>query len=621
MKLPLDNFELLGASVGMEAHSILSILEKRLERSTYSGFSNQTLTKRKEMLLESSRVLLEPSRRKEYEKIITNMDQSSNKNEIEVKQGSQIAGLLLLLENGQTEECLSLAYNEYHRWKTSVGDLGTSYQDLLLVIDYGTLEHAKSLKEKRFFENAASVIEKRLLHEEKGFSSTEMKIRMENELERLMPYRILDLISRESNDTSHKDGLEKLKYLIRERGGIEKESNKYMGDEEFKAFFRQIRIYLTVQEQIDLFADWHHSGSRVATFLTGVALVASGFVQRKPEKLVEALQVLERIRSDELEAMIANIYLLLGDVKSAESLFELYADKELKAWTQNYADDILGGLCAWCREWLSRDVLQGYRDIEAEANLEAYFGDKDVIDYLENIEKLDKIASFDEGSRGEKSLFTAFINKEAGNSVSGWKYRRKIDIGAGRGKDTWSEVTARLRKVNGGRKLMTLLILAIFAAGLLLIISKWRAEKQEGAIQSGQKDMEIEKTDRVKRDSNSDMSSIYRVLTQYLLIKGHMLAGGSLPEDAKDYLSDNAIKGLLYEQEVNKRKGEKQVINVKIRELSVKERGESRISVNAVLYYNDKRVNNEGEVISETTGHEFSRIYTLINKTNRWLVN
>lgn len=621
MKLPLDNFQLLGASVGMEAHSILSILEKRLEKSTYSGFSHQTLSKRKEILLESSRVLLEPNRRKEYEKLVTKVDPDYNKNEIEVRQGSQIAGLLLLLENGQTEECLSLAYSEYQRWKTRVGDLGTSYQDLLLIIDYATLDHAMCLKDKRFFENSASVIEKRLLDEEKGFSSTELKIRMEDELEKLMPYRILDLISRESNDTSHKCGLEKLRYLIRERGGIEKESNRYMGNEEFKAFFRQIRIYLTVQEQIDLFEDWANSGSKVGAFLKGIALVASGFVQRKPEKLLEALKTLERIRSDELEPMIANIYLLLGDVKSAEALFELYADKELKDWTQNYSDDKLGGICAWCREWLSRDVLSGYRDIEAEANLEAYFGDRDVIDYLEIIEKASKVGSHEINSRDEKRISTNLINREAGSSLSGGQSGDVTAIRIDKRRLTWSEMRSKLKNIIKAGGLITPMLIVTFAAGLLLISSKWKGEKQEKALQSKQKDMRIVNTNRRRENSFSDMSSIYKVLTRYLLIKGDVLAGDSLPKDATDYLSDNAIKSLLYEREVDRRKAEKQVIDVKIKELSIKERGESSITVKAILYYKDKRVNNEGGVISETPKHEFGRMYTLINKANRWLVN
>jgi hypothetical protein len=38
------------------------------------------------------------------------------------------------------------------------------------------------------------------------------------------------------------------------------------------------------------------------------------------------------------------------------------------------------------RDWLGRDVLPGYRDLEADPDLEAYFADRDVQAYLDELD-------------------------------------------------------------------------------------------------------------------------------------------------------------------------------------------------------------------------------------------
>ena len=83
---------------------------------------------------------------------------------------------------------------------------------------------------------------------------------LEEDLVALLPYRILDLLSRDLNDQeSHKKGLSMLEHLIIKRGGLEgnnkSEYKDYLNQQEFEAFFQQIKSFLTVQEQIDLFLE------------------------------------------------------------------------------------------------------------------------------------------------------------------------------------------------------------------------------------------------------------------------------------------------------------------------------------------------------------------------------
>ena len=64
---------------------------------------------------------------------------------------------------------------------------------------------------------------------------------------------------------------------------------------EFELFFKQIRKFLTVQEQIDLFVRWKQAGSLDAGFLSVISLTAAGFSWRKPERLVEARKQLGKL--------------------------------------------------------------------------------------------------------------------------------------------------------------------------------------------------------------------------------------------------------------------------------------------------------------------------------------
>jgi hypothetical protein len=155
-----------------------------------------------------------------------------------------------------------------------------------------------------------------------------------------------------------------------------------MGPEEFQAFFKQIRAFLTVQEQVDLFSRWA-GASAAADFLASTALTASGFAQRKPERIAAARERLEASGQDGLQPLLACLHLLLGQVDKARSAFEQGASPELKRWAEQQSSDSLAQLCAYCRDWLARDVLPGYRDLEADPDLEAYFADRDVQAYVE----------------------------------------------------------------------------------------------------------------------------------------------------------------------------------------------------------------------------------------------
>ena len=93
--------------------------------------------------------------------------------------------------------------------------------------------------------------------------------------------------------------------------------------------------------------------------------------------------------------------LLLADVSKAEENFRNSSDENLANWLENYPGEILAAHCDYCRDWLRRDVLSGYRDIDSEpVDFEAWFADRDVQGYVENLENKVSI-SLDESSYSE----------------------------------------------------------------------------------------------------------------------------------------------------------------------------------------------------------------------------
>ncbi|MDB4349286.1 ARC6/PARC6 family protein, partial [bacterium] len=78
----------------------------------------------------------------------------------------------------------------------------------------------------------------------------------------------------------------------------------------------------------------------------------------------------------------------LGDVDRALAHVHASPDADLQEWLANHPSDDLAALFDYCRSWLGRDVLPGYRDVDAQVvDLEAWFADRDVQAYVERLER------------------------------------------------------------------------------------------------------------------------------------------------------------------------------------------------------------------------------------------
>ncbi len=618
MKLPIDNFQILGVGIGTDARTILTILERRMEKSRFEGFSKEALQRRKVILIESSQVLLDPEMRKKYEETYTEKNEKNVDKGIEVEQNNKIAALILLLEAGQAEETLTLAKREIDSWRTPVSDGGNSYRDLTLIMDYATLDYAEKLSAGRYYEASAEIIRKRLEDNDMPVLSNENKIQMKEEIKRLLPYRVLDMISRQNDERVRKTGIDLLEKLVHERGGLDSQSDLYMSQKEFVAFFHQIREYLTVQEQIELFTKWGGDGSKVSSFLAGISLVASGFAQRKAEKVNAALTTMQGIKREELEPIIANIHLLLGDIRTAEKVFDRNADDALKEWTKEQSSDKLGQLCIWCEEWLNRDVLPGYRDIRVDANLEAYFGDKDVTAYLEGLTDLC-------GAQGHESKETTYRDSKPGKVGQKATYRPVEETALLKKKKWMQRVGTNIRYKSKNLREGTnekMIILGTIAASILslTLFSYFSLHKNKEIGNEKTKKANV-LMDNANKLNDVEAENLKSILSKYIEIKKEVLMGGSIPANAKEYLSIQAIQRMEEEYKGNKLKGVKQEISVEIKDLKVVESKKDAKKVLTRLRYSDKTLDTNGKEIAKTPVHDFYRYYKLISNGNRWLVN
>ena len=385
LDLPLDHFRLLGVSPATDAQTVLRTLQLRLDRTPEQGYTDETLRARADLLRASADLLSDADRRTDYEADLTALSDAPEAlmPALEIPSSREVAGLLLLLEAGQPLDVLTLASRCLQPPQAPV--LGSGREaDLTLLAGEAALAAAEDYRRERHYEMAARTLQQGLQLLQRMGQLPELRDRIQTDLEALAPFRVLDLLSRDPSASRERDeGLSLLEQLVQRRGGLEGSADDGFAPEDFQPFFKQIRTFLTVQEQIDLFHRWANQGSGAADFLCSIALTASGFAQRKPERIAAAREHLLASGRDGVEPLLANLELLLGDVNGALKRFECGASDELAAWAARQSADPLGRLCAWCRDWLSRDVLPGYRDLEADPDLEAYFSDRDVVAWVE----------------------------------------------------------------------------------------------------------------------------------------------------------------------------------------------------------------------------------------------
>ena len=644
MELPIDHFRLLGVSPTTDLQALLHTLQQRIDRAPDQGFTQDTLLAREELLRASTDLLSDASRRQAYETDLTALAGSGQAvmPALDVPTSKDVGGLLLLLEAGQAFDCFEIACRALQPPQAPA--LGSTREaDLTLLAGLACLASAADLHQERRYEAAAQTLQQGQQLLQRMGQLPAIRQQLSEELDNLRPYRVLDLLSRNlTAQADRAEGLALLEELVARRGGLEGFGDPGMGPEEFQAFFKQIRAFLTVQEQVDLFSRWAPT-SAAADFLASTALTASGFAQRKPERIAAARQRLETSGQEGVQPLLACQHLLLGQVEQARAAFEQGATPELKRWADQQSPDPLAQLCAYCRDWLARDVLPGYRDLEADPDLEAYFADRDVQTYVEQHDRPPAPAS-----AGSSLPWGAAL--EAGSPADTTSQPLNLannddadDDGDGDG-DVWNPgvwletLRANCRWPQLERPSRRTATAAAVGTGVVLvaIASVMRPRppapgpgRTPIAVQPAPTPVPVEASKPAApqtpapaslplRSESPSEAQVQALLEAWLDAKASILAGKTSRIPLEVLARPSQVDRLEAERASDQARGETQTVSTAITSLAIDERDGNRIATTVNLRYADQRLNAKGDPQGEPTKLELRNRYVFGRDGGIW---
>ena len=645
MDLPIDHFRLLGVSPSAQADAILRKLQSRCDSPPDQGFTHEVLIQRDELLRQSADLLTDAVRRAEYEAQLLDLAQHHPDDTVglDLPSSSEAAGLLLLWEAGSAHEAFQLARQGLQPPQAPA--LGSGREaDLTLLAALACLDAAKEEQGQRRYESAAQLLQAGIELQKRMGKLPDQLQALELDLDSLLPYRILDLLSRDLSDQdSHQEGLMLLDQLVKDRGGLEGSSAADQGSglaqEDFEPFFKQIRRFLTVQEQVDLFSGWQRQGSAEAGFLAVFALTASGFSRRKPELLEQAREQLDGLSAVELDPMplLGCLDLLLGNVAAAAGHFLAIRDPELRRWLDQHPGDQLAAQCEYCRVWLERDVLPGYRDVEAsDVDLDAWFADRDVQAYVERLDRQD-----------------ARRSEPAATPTSDWSSLFGGDVPLASAEPTLSsdddlaepDEDSDRPHIAIPRSVLIAIASGLAVLGVLaaVITSRQRAldplpdpaaqvdpvdpvdPAPEQAEPAAQPEATLKPEPKPQRPPTPltadvpDEAGLQGLIQSWLDLKARAMAADA-PEtlDFTVVARDHMVQQVRQQQAADSAAGLSKAIDASVTSVELVSRTPQRIEVMAQIAYADKTVNRDGVVVEQTPPGSLSNRYIFGRDGEQW---
>ena len=645
MDLPIDHFRLLGVSPSAEADTVLRKLQNRCDNPPDQGFTHEVLIQRDELLRRSADLLTDPERRADYEAALFNLSQTHPNDTVglDLAASSEVAGLILLWEAQAALEAFQLARQGLQPPQAPA--LGSGREaDLTLLAALACRDAAAEEQDQRRYEAAAQLLRDGIeLQQRMGKLPDHQRI-LEQDLDALRPYRILDLLSRDLGDAeSHQQGLRLLDQLVRERGGLEADeptepSVAGLSQADFEPFFKQIRRFLTVQEQVDLFTSWRDQGSAEAGCLAVFALTAAGFCRRKPELLEQAREQLRGLATPDLDPMplLGCLDLLLGNVAAAADHFLAVRDPDLRTWLDQHPGDQLAAQCEYCRAWLQRDVLPGYRDVEAtDVDLDAWFADRDVQAY---VDRLDRQQARQQAV--PPAAIDAWDEAWSSDSATGVINQASLDDGSAEIPEDEDPDQGPHLAIPKSFLIAAASALAVLAvlAGVVNLLQRFRepatvssspeisvppAEQTTEPIDSPSATLKAESAPQkpfqpLVKDLPTDLD-LQALIQGWLDRKGSVLSGEPSPTNDLDQVARrHLVDRVLEERTADQARGVTKTIGASVTALELVSRTPQRIEVKAQIAYADKTLDRSGATVEQTAPGTFSVRYIFGRDGDQW---
>ncbi|MFB2837382.1 IMS domain-containing protein [Floridanema evergladense] len=418
MRIPLDYYRILGLPIQASAEQLQQAYRDRTMQLPRREYSEVAIASRKQLIDEAYAVLANPEQRQSYdttfaknyelpteeptESVTTDSEETPtinidpNSPSIEINDDRFLGALLILAELGEYEQVLKLGRSYLISSNTDIengrfGEPKIVRPDIVLTVAQASLELGREQWKQRRYENAATTLNvgQELLLREGLFPNIRGEIQAD--IYKLRPYRILELLALpEENIESRNQGLQLLREMLQERGGIDGNGNDQSGlnVDEFLRFIQQLRGYLSVTEQQALFEQEARRPSAVATYLAVYALLARGFTEREPGLIRRAKMLLTRLlKRQDVYLEMAVAALLLGQTEEASQALELSGEYQSLAFIREHSQgdpDLLPGLCLYSEHWLQSEVFPHFRDlVNQQVSLKEYFADEQLQSSLE----------------------------------------------------------------------------------------------------------------------------------------------------------------------------------------------------------------------------------------------
>lgn len=471
MEIPLNYYRILGVPIQANHELLTQAYGDRCLQLPHRDYSQYAIISRKNLLDQAFEVLSDSQKNKEYnQQFLASNDSEAetpvvtapegqipqaesakgNKTVIaqaytpslDLREDLFMGALLILQELGEYELVLKLAQPYFDGQKQldmeeeNTEKIQATWNDLVLILTLSYFELGREQWQLGEYELAFQSQEKalNLLIQENLFPSLQEEIN--NDLHKLKPYLIVEILKHENQDsTKRQKAIKMLKDILNERGGIEGRGIDKTGLklDDFLLFIQQIRVYLTITEQQELFEAEAQRPSPSASYLSVYALIARGFLERNPAFMVRAKNILNCLTQRQdvyLEQAICA--LLLGQTEQAEFALSQSQERETIDYIKRHSQgsvDLLPGLCLYAEKWLQNEVFSQFRNLNGQtSSLKEYFADPQVQSYLEHlyIHPNGEINDSSEQKEHGDEKFTNFQGWEEGEKI--FNNEEKIDF-------------------------------------------------------------------------------------------------------------------------------------------------------------------------------------------------
>ncbi|MCD8488302.1 MAG: IMS domain-containing protein [Desertifilum sp.] len=410
MRIPLDYYRILGLPIQANADQLQQAHRDRAMQLPRREYSEVAIAARKQLIDEAYVVLSNPEQRQAYDATFLGAAPSPETESetpsspppsstaepftpsLNIDNEQLVGALLILLELGEYELVLKYGRPSLNsKPQNAEKDQQLARADIVLTLALACMELGREQWQQGSYENAAESLEtgQKLLLQEGLFASVRGEIQAD--IYKLRPYRILELVAQpEEKATQRRKGIQMLRDMLQERGGIDGPGNDQsgLGIDDFLLFIQQLRGYLTAKEQQSIFETEALRPSAVATYLAVYALLAQGFAEHKPALIARSKRMLVRLGSrQDVHLEQAVCALLLGQTEEASRALELSQEYEPLAFIREHSQgspDLLPGLCLYGERWLQEEVFPHFRDLKnRQSSLKDYFADERIQTELE----------------------------------------------------------------------------------------------------------------------------------------------------------------------------------------------------------------------------------------------